>query len=173
MVRAQEQDKCGAAAKTEARSPQRVSALNRRDAVSLFNMNPQRRTLLKAAGLAHAAASAGLAHAATTSRPQQYTPHPATLLRSHFVPLTGDTFEFRKADGFRATAVLRLASPLPGANDGEASFRLVFQATEHQPLKQDTWDVSHPALGSHAIFVSPNDAAGFEVEAVFNRRQPV
>lgn len=135
-------------------------------------MNPQRRTLLKAASLAPAATSAGLARAGTSPWHQQKAYAPDTLLRSHFAPLKGETFAFRGAGGAHATAILQLAAPLPGADDGEASFRLVFQATEHQPLKQDTWEVFHPALGGHAIFVSPNDAAGREVEAVFNRHQP-
>lgn len=136
-------------------------------------MNPQRRTLLKAASLAPAAASTGLAHAGTSLRLQQKTHAPETLLRSHFAPLEGQTFAFSKAGGIRATAVLQLASPLPGSDDGDASFRLMFQATERQPLQQDTWEMYHPALGTHAIFVSPNDVEGCEVEAVFNRHQPV
>lgn len=164
------QDKYGAAAKTEARSP-RVSECCSA-AVSFCTMNPLRRTLLKAASLTPAAASAGLAHAGTSSWHQQKTHAPDTLLRSHFAPLKGEAFAFRKAGGIHATAILQLADPLPGADDGEVSFRLVFQAAEHQPLMQDTWEVFHPALGGHAIFVSPNDAAGREIEAVFNRHQP-
>jgi hypothetical protein len=36
-------------------------------------------------------------------------------------------------------------------------------------LGQQTFPVSHPRLGRFTLFVSPNDAEGRVVEAIFNR----
>jgi len=87
----------------------------------------------------------------------------------HFARLQGETFHFG-LNSAQSSAVLQCAEPLPGARDGEQSFRLVFAPAQPHSLTQGTWDVSHPVLGSHAIFVSPNDARGTEIEAVFNRQ---
>lgn len=133
----------------------------------LMMMNRQRRSLLKVVGITPAAASAGLAHAM-----QGFHDAPAAggqLLLRHFARLQGESFHFGM-NGAQSSAVLRCAEPLPGAADGEQNFRLVFAPAPAHTLAQGTWEVSHPALGRHAIFVSPNDARGAEVEAVFNRQ---
>lgn len=141
-------------------------------------MNHQRRTILKAASLAPSVAGGvGLAHAATAavSASQSVAIAGVTLLRGHFSPLEGEGFAFgRPGEGAPSgIATLLQATALPGVDDGDRSFRLVFAPVQPLMLAQGTWEVSHPVLGRHAIFVSPNDAAGREVEAVFNRHLPL
>lgn len=131
-------------------------------------MNRQRRSLLKVVGISPAAASAGLAHAVLGASAQP-TPGERLLLR-HFARLQGESFRFSMPDGAQSSAVLQCAEPLQGTTDGEQNFRLVFAPVQDQPVAQGTWEVTHPALGTHAIFVSPNDARGAEIEAVFNRQ---
>ncbi|WP_376752766.1 DUF6916 family protein [Diaphorobacter nitroreducens] len=129
-------------------------------------MNRQRRSLLKAAGLVPAA-STGLVHAA---RQSAVPPLPGeSLLLQHFACLEGESFEF-SMNGARASAVLQSAVPLEGAADGDQNFRLVFAPLRFSTITQGTWEVTHPALGTHAIFLSPNDALAQDVEAVFNRQ---
>lgn len=94
------------------------------------------------------------------------------LQRQHFAPLLDQVFD---ACGEKAGAgtvrKLRLVAlePLPHCADANESFRAVFESVDGASAAQDLWQVSHPALGSHAIFMSPNDAAGQQIEAVFNR----
>ncbi|MDP3165987.1 MAG: hypothetical protein Q8N06_11130 [Hydrogenophaga sp.] len=90
-------------------------------------------------------------------------------MRQHFAPLEGDAFGF-SLNGVQAYAVLQQATALPETTDGDQSFRLIFKPSQPHSLGQGTWDVTHPILGTHAIFVSPNDALGQEIEAVFNRQ---
>lgn len=130
-------------------------------------MNRQRRSLLKAVGISPAAASTGLAHAMRA--PAKPAPGAQLLLR-HFAPLQGESFHFG-LNGSQSSAVLRRAEPLPGASDTEQNFRLVFTPDGPHAVVQGTWDVTHPALGRHAIFVCPNDARCAEIEAVFNRQE--
>lgn len=73
-------------------------------------------------------------------------------------------------NGAQASAVLQRAVSLEGAADGNQNFRLVFAPLRFPTVTQGTWEVTHPALGTHAIFLSPNDAQGQEVEAIFNRQ---
>lgn len=130
-------------------------------------MNRQRRSLLKAVGISPAAASTGLAHAMLGA---PAVPEPgAPLLLRHFAPLQGQSFHFG-LNGSQSSAVLQRAEPLPGASDTEQNFRLVFTPDAPHAVVQGTWEVTHPALGRHAIFVCPNDARGAEIEAVFNRQ---
>lgn len=133
-------------------------------------LNHQRRTLLKAAGLAPAvAAGSGLAHAS----PLPGQGGDVTLLRSHFLPLVGGEFFFSHPHGREWQGTLLEISPLPGGGNFEQSFRLVFAPTSRLVPEQETWVVFHPHLGKHPIFTSPNDARGMEVEAIFNRHYPV
>lgn len=96
---------------------------------------------------------------------------PQALARSHFAPLQGDTFVFEKDAlenvNARLVSIESLGSP-GAAPDAEQCFRLLFEAPA-QALPQRTFCVSHPHLGRFALFVSPNDAEGRIVEAVFNR----
>lgn len=128
-------------------------------------MTTNRRAFLQAAGLAPAAAFTGAAAAAA---PAAVT---GELKRSHFAPLTGQRFEFEREVMSAIAATLTEASPLAGAADGERSFRLLFEAQAGQRLEEGSWRVTHPALGSVVVFVSPNDAQGRIAEAIFNRTQ--
>lgn len=87
------------------------------------------------------------------------------LRRSHFVPLLGQGFAVAQA---QSTLTLQSLHALPHSQEMDRSFRAVF-AVRGDGLAQDTWQISHPVLGSHAVFLSPNDAGGRLVEAVFNR----
>jgi hypothetical protein len=73
-------------------------------------------------------------------------------------------------NGVQARAVLQHATALQETTDADQNFRLLFAPSSPHSLVQGTWDVTHPTLGTHAIFVSPNDALGQEFEAVFNRQ---
>ena len=98
---------------------------------------------------------------------------PAVLRRSSFAPCIGDDFEFERG-ALQATS-LKLAAVEPlGCGAGarvmtEDVFRLRFVAPHGECVAQDTYRVSHARLGRFVLFVSPNDAEGREVEAVFNR----
>lgn len=127
-------------------------------------MKNGRRAFLQAAGIAPAAAVTGLA--AASPRVASVT---GELRRSHFSPLAGERFEFEQDVFAKVGARLAGATPLPGAADGERSFRLLFEAQAGQKLAQGSWRVTHPALGTVVMFVSPNDADGRVAEAIFNR----
>lgn len=98
----------------------------------------------------------------------------ASLELRHFVPLVGENFHITPVGSSGAPShalVLRQAGPLtdtPRATDPQRSFRLVFECPG-TGVAQDTWQLEHPALGRHAVFLSPNDAQGRLVEAVFLR----
>ena len=127
-------------------------------------MKNGRRTFLQAAGIAPAAAVAGLASAA----PRAATPT-GELRRSDFAPLAGERFEFEQDIFDKVGAKLASATPLERTADGNRSFRLLFEADAGRRLAQGTWRVTHPALGTVVMFVSPNDAEGRLAEAIFNR----
>ena len=130
----------------------------------------RRTLLLQLAGLAPAVAIAGVAsEGRATVAPVTSL---AAMTRSTFLPLVGETFTF-EIDALRSVAV-RLASvktpakPDP-ACDAEGTFTLHFETLGDATLAQQTHSVSHPQLGRFALFVSPNDATGRLVEAVFTR----
>lgn len=127
-------------------------------------MKNGRRAFLQAAGIAPAAAVAGFAAAA----PRAATPK-GELRRSDFAPFAGERFEFAQDMFDKVGAKLASAAPLGRTADGERSFRLLFEADAGKRLAQGTWRVSHPALGTVVMFVSPNDAEGRLAEAIFNR----
>jgi hypothetical protein len=127
-------------------------------------MKNGRREFLRAAGLAPAAAVTGLAATAAHAAPVV-----GELRRSHFAPLAGERFEFEQDVFEKVGARLAHVAPLPRAADGERSFRLLFEAEDGKRLAQGSWRVTHPALGTQVVFLSPNDAEGRVAEAVFNR----
>lgn len=94
------------------------------------------------------------------------------LHRQHFTALLGQEFTMNLewAEGTtHARVKLTALEDLPHCADPQQSFRAVFESVQADGLRQGLWQVSHPELGQHAIFLSPNDALGREVEAVFNR----
>lgn len=127
-------------------------------------MKNGRRAFLQAASVAPAAAVTGLAATAVRAAPAG-----GELRRSHFAPLAGERFEFEQDVFEKVGARLASATPLPRAPDGDRSFRLLFEVEEGQRLAQGSWRVTHPALGPQVVFLSPNDAEGRVVEAIFNR----
>ena len=126
-------------------------------------MDANRRTFLQLAGLASAApvAAVGALQPASGDVPPELT-------RAAFEALRGERFVFETQPPQTVEAKLVGVEPLPQAGNPEASFRLEF-AVEAGSLPQRTFSVTHPRLGRFALFVSPNDAAGRVVEAIFNR----
>ncbi len=127
-------------------------------------MKQGRRAFLQAAGIAPAAAVTGLAATAASAAVVS-----GELRRAHFEPLVGERFAFEPDVFTRIGARLVSATPLAKAADGERSFRLLFDVDEGGSLGQGSWRVTHPALGTQVLSVSPNDADGRVVEAIFNR----
>jgi hypothetical protein len=127
-------------------------------------MKNSRRAFLQAAGFAPAVAVTGFAAAAPRAAGDA-----GELRRSHFAPLAGERFEFEQDVFDKVGAKLASATPLVHATDGERSFRLLFEAETGKRLAEGSWRVTHPALGTVVMFVSPNDAEGRVAEAIFNR----
>lgn len=129
-------------------------------------MRPTRRSFLQYAGLAPAVAVAGAAGAAAPAHTG-----PAILTRSAFAACVGDEFIFQ-CDVFeqahaRLVVVDDLGARSPVTNP-ERQFRLVFEMQGPSRLRDASYRVTHAKLGELAMLVSPNDANGRRVEAIFN-----
>lgn len=127
-----------------------------------------------ASSMPAAAAVSGTALGAIASEVQREEAGTAgvVLNRAHFTALLGQEFTMNLewAEGTtHARVKLTALEDLPHCADPQQSFRAVFESVQADGLRQGLWQVSHPELGQHAIFLSPNDALGREVEAVFNR----
>lgn len=99
-----------------------------------------------------------------------------TLSVGTFTPLVGTAFAVTFTDG---TLELTLAAVEPhgtrAARPGVPDFRtepfsLVFHGPLRPILPQRTWDLAHPSLGTHGIFLVPIGPQGdrMRYEAVFN-----
>ena len=128
-------------------------------------MGSNRRAFLQFAGLAPAAAAT--AALAESSAPNAVTDI-ASLTRSRFLPCVGDEFLFETRPLEHKRVKLAKVEALGQGDPHEGRFRLLFEAAGGG-LVQETYTVSHPALGRFALFVSPNDAQGRVIEAIFNR----
>jgi hypothetical protein len=133
-------------------------------------MASNRRSFLQMAGVVPAAAAAALtgtrmAQAATNA-------NDSALTRSAFAACRGEDFAF-ELSAFEHLAVrLAKVEPLDAlaqGDDGEHRFSLRFEAPAGRGLAQESYRVTHPRLGRFVMFVSPRDAEGRAVEAVFNR----
>lgn len=122
-------------------------------------MKTGRRAFMQVAGALPAAVAA-------SSIPMGASAAGTELRRSHFQPLLGHRFSVAGED-----AELRLVSlsALPHALQSDRSFSALFELSRPGALPQNTWEIAHPALGRHAVFLSPSDAQGGLLEAVFNR----
>lgn len=135
--------------------------------MNMNSLRPQssRRSFLQAASSAPvvALASGGLTAQARTRSD-------GTLRRSDFEPCLGDVFVFEsESGGTRAQARLQQVRALPESQHAELSFTLLFTPEPGVALPEGTWRFSTAQGPSGLIFVSPNDAQGREIEAVFNR----
>ncbi|MBF5004225.1 DUF6916 family protein [Diaphorobacter caeni] len=95
-----------------------------------------------------------------------------SLTRQTFLPLLNQSFMLSNdGDSGAVQRTVRLTSveDLPHCIDREKSFRVVFEVQGADGAQQALWQVTHPRLGQHAIFMSPNDPQGREIEAIFNR----
>ena len=131
-------------------------------------MKSGRRNFLQLASLAPTSMVAGIAAASHSAADRPG----AALTRSAFAPLVGDEFAFETSALEKTTARLVSVETLTHkapSQDAEGAFRLLFQTAPDESLAQQTFSVSHPRLGRFALFVSPNDAHGRSVEAIFNR----
>lgn len=126
---------------------------------------PDRRGFLKAAG---SLSAAGVAPATTAAA---WASSPATsqpeLRRSHLQALLGERFSVSAAGQSPVSVQLLAVDSLGPGTDQERSFRAVFESAGG--FSQNTCQLSHPALGEHLVFLSPNDAQGRRLEAVFHR----
>ncbi|APV51542.1 hypothetical protein BWI17_18710 [Betaproteobacteria bacterium GR16-43] len=131
-------------------------------------MGSNRRAFLQFAGIAPAAAataalaSTGVAHAATAA---------PLVTRSSFLPCVGEEFRFESGPFEAKPAKLARIAPLEQGGrkiESEGHFRLEFEPLTPGAIPQETYKVTHPRLGQLVLFVSPNDAQGRIVEAVFN-----
>lgn len=131
-------------------------------------MQAGRRTFLQFASLAPASVVGG----AVMSAPRPSAGDGAALCRSLFAKCMGESFDFEvsalEKTSARLMDIKALANMQPG-QDPEGAFILQFRTEGEKGLPQETLTVSHPRLGRFALFVSPNDAKGHHVEAVFNR----
>lgn len=130
-------------------------------------MGTDRRSFLQFAGLAPAAAAASL----VAPRVSHAAPA-ASLTRSVFLPCVGDEFRFELGPLESRAAKLNGIEAIDGhatKANAEGAFRLLFEPASAGSIAQQTYAVTHPGLGRFALFVSPNDAEGRVVEAIFNR----
>jgi hypothetical protein len=131
-------------------------------------MSANRRTFLQLASLAPTAAVAGVVapREASAKAPDH------TLTRSTFERCLGDEFIFEKAVFGEVVARLAAVDAHPGtwsAANREGRFNLRFETLGSGVLEQASYRVHHARLGDFVLFVSPNDAQGRIIEAVFNR----
>ena len=131
-------------------------------------MKTDRRAFLQLAGVAPASMMPGVAAAAVA---RGETPV-GELDRAAFAPLVGDEFVFETSAVEKCAARLLSVENLAHKSarpDPQRAFRLRFEAGPGERLEERTYSVAHPRLGRFALFVSPNDARGRIVEAIFNR----
>ena len=128
-------------------------------------MGTDRRTFLQFAGIAPTAAVARTA--AASEAPSRAADH--TLTCSAFEACVGQDFTFEKEVFGEVVARLATVSAHAGCNavQREGRFSLYFDASK--PVPQGSYRVHHAKLGDFLLFVSPKDAQGRELEAVFNR----
>lgn len=101
---------------------------------------------------------------------------PETLSIDDFTPLVGTSFRIDFVDGaleltLAAVEVHGARAPRPDVPGlRTAPFSLLFLGPLRPVLPQRTWDLSHPVLGTQAIFLVPlGPAEGrMRYEAVFN-----
>lgn len=98
--------------------------------------------------------------------------------RSTFTPLVKSDFLVHPKGGRSLRLSLVEVRDLPQAkrddakaDDKEECFSLLFRGAGMEPLKQGSYLVEHPRLGSFVLFLVPKDSnfAGRSYEAVFNR----
>lgn len=126
-----------------------------------------RRSFLKFAGLAPAAA-AGVAGAAPAAAREENV----ALLRSGFAGCVGDEFQFEEGPFTRVAMRLDEIAPVGrGASRvlDDRVFCLRFAPAASATLPSGTYRVTHPRLGAFVLFVSAFDARGGRLEAVFNQ----
>lgn len=90
------------------------------------------------------------------------------LTRRDFQSLLDQQFSVVAEGAARRLRLLAL-SDVPHCRDPNLSFTATFEVEGDRGVAQAVWQLTHPELGAHAVFLSPNDGEGRLVEAVFNR----
>ena len=93
------------------------------------------------------------------------------LTLEHFAPCVNDTFLAALNDGeveFVLVEARALDNPMPNAP--RQPFSLLFRNSAALLFPQQTYQMTHPALGQVAIFVVPiaREREGFLYQAIFN-----
>jgi hypothetical protein len=130
-------------------------------------MGADRRRFLQLASLASTTAVAGIGAARAGAEAPA-----SSLTCSEFERCIGDTFTFEKAVFGDVAARLAAVDAHPGSRSAaqrEGRFNLRFETRGDGFLEQASYRVHHARLGDFVMFVSPKDAKGTTVEAVFNR----
>ena len=95
-----------------------------------------------------------------------------TVECAHFRARVGDAFLVRDRLGNLSTLTLGEARELPryAPELGRTPFSVLFLGSERGPLVQDTYRVSHPALGELRLLLVPvvPDGPGRPYEAIFS-----
>lgn len=94
------------------------------------------------------------------------------LTRQDFEALIDQSLSITKwGDAPGAPAQIRLVAvaDVPHCQNALLSFTALFEHAGPAPIKEAVWQLSHPSLGQQAVLLSPNDAEGRVIEAVFHR----
>ena len=99
-----------------------------------------------------------------------------TLTHEDFAPHVGAAFPVKLSDRVLDLTLesVRVLGPKPERLVKPGKRATAFGITLRGPadafLKQGTWEITHPALGSIAVFLVPvgQEEAGFLYEAIFN-----
>lgn len=89
---------------------------------------------------------------------------------TNFTPLLGQGFKVAAGSIRLGEVTLTEVTDAPGKVTAGASFSLLFDTSGVKPFPQSTYIVTHPALGTFAMFLSPVGQSGHTCEAVINRR---
>ncbi len=93
------------------------------------------------------------------------------LTFEHFKDRIGERFSATSQDGAGLELTLSEAKERAASPNASQGFSLLFRSAEQEPLDQQIFDVDHPELGHHTIFMVPIAAGadGVSYEAVFTR----
>jgi hypothetical protein len=99
-----------------------------------------------------------------------------------FSPFLNTPFLFKRQSGKgMTTELVKVVDLRPGSGDGTAEangaqcFSLLFRASSLKPLPSNEYTITHDALGTFALFISPvmsRDKNSTHYEAIINHRRP-
>lgn len=89
------------------------------------------------------------------------------LTYEHFADRVGERFSATAQDGTSLDLELRAVEERAANPNASQGFSLVFGGAGQEVLDQQTFEVAHPELGTHPIFLVPIAPGSYE--AVFTR----